>query len=151
MLKEFREFIMRGNVLDLAVAVIIGAAFGKIVSSLVNDVLMPPIGRVVGRLDFSNILIPLARPEGVDLSKLSLKAATDMGLPVIKLGLFVNNIIDFLIVALVVFLAVKLVNRMKRKKEAPPAEPASKECPYCFSGISVKAIRCPNCTSQLAK
>ncbi len=151
MLKEFREFIMRGNVLDLAVAVIIGAAFGKIVSSLVNDVLMPPIGRVVGRLDFSNILIPLARPDGVDLSKLSLKAATDMGLPVIKLGLFINNIIDFVIVALVVFLVVKLVNRMKRKQEAPPAEPVTKECPQCFSVISIKALRCPNCTSQLAK
>jgi large conductance mechanosensitive channel len=151
MLKEFREFIMRGNVLDLAVAVIIGAAFGKIVSSLVGDVLMPPIGRLVGKLDFSSIVIPLARPEGVELTKLTLKAATDLGLPVIKIGLFVNNVIDFVIVAFVIFLVIKLVNRLQRKKAAPPAEPTTKECPFCFSAISLKATRCPNCTSQLEK
>lgn len=149
MLKEFKEFIMRGNVLDLAVAVVIGAAFGKIVSSLVADVLMPPIGRLLGKLDFSSIFIPLARPEGVDLSKLSLKAATDMGLPIIKIGLFVNNVIDFLIVAFVIFLVIKLVNRLQRKKAAPPAEPTTKECPFCLSTVNIKAVRCPNCTSQL--
>lgn len=151
MLKEFKEFIMRGNVLDLAVAVIIGAAFGKIVSSLVGDVLMPPIGRLVGKLDFSSIVIPLAKPEGVELTKLTLKAATDLGLPVIKIGLFINNTIDFLIVAFVIFLVIKLVNRLQRKKTAPPDEPTTKECPFCFSAISLKATRCPNCTSQLEK
>ncbi|MRR08820.1 large conductance mechanosensitive channel protein MscL [bacterium] len=149
MLKEFKEFVMRGNVLDLAVAVIIGAAFGKIVSSLVGDVLMPPIGRIIGKLDFSSIVIPLAKPEGVDLTKLTLKAATDMGLPVIKIGLFLNNVIDFLIVAFVIFLVIKLVNRLQRKKAAPPAEPTTKECPFCASAISLRAIRCPHCTSQL--
>lgn len=151
MLKEFREFVMRGNVLDLAVAVIIGAAFGKIVSSLVGDVLMPPIGRLVGKLDFSSIVIPLAKPEGVEITKLTLKTATDLGLPVIKIGLFINNVIDFLIVAFVIFLVIKLVNRLQRKKAAPPAEPTTKECPFCFSTISLKAIKCPNCTSQLEK
>jgi len=149
MLKEFKEFIMRGNVLDLAVAVIIGAAFGKIVSSLVNDVLMPPIGRLIGKLDFSSIVIPLAKPEGVDLTKLTLKAATDMGLPVIKIGLFINNVIDFLIVAFVIFLVIKLVNRLQRKKALPAAAPSTKECPFCFSAIAIKATRCPHCTSQL--
>ncbi|MCU0606940.1 MAG: large conductance mechanosensitive channel protein MscL [Candidatus Edwardsbacteria bacterium] len=149
MLKEFKEFVMRGNVLDLAVAVIIGAAFGKIVSSLVGDVLMPPIGRIIGKLDFSSIVIPLARPEGVDITKLTLKAATDMGLPVIKVGLFLNNVIDFVIVAFVIFLVIKLVNRMQRKKAAPPAEPTTKECPFCLSVVSLKAVRCPHCTSQL--
>ncbi|HTY08154.1 MAG TPA: large conductance mechanosensitive channel protein MscL, partial [Candidatus Edwardsbacteria bacterium] len=131
MLKEFREFIMRGNVLDLAVAVIIGAAFGKIVSSLVGDVLMPPIGRLVGKIDFSSIVIPLAKPEGVELTKLTLKTAQEMGLPVIKIGLFLNNVIDFLIVAFVIFLVIKLVNRLNRKKVASPVEPTTKECPFC--------------------
>jgi large conductance mechanosensitive channel len=149
MLKEFKEFVIRGNVLDLAVAVIIGAAFGRIVASLVGDVLMPPIGRLVGKLDFSNIFIPLARPEGVDLSKLTLKAATDMGLPMIKIGLFINNVIDFVIVALVIFLVIKLVNRLNRAKTVSPAEPTTKECPFCVSAISIKATRCPHCTSQL--
>ena len=149
MLKEFKEFVMRGNVMDLAVAVIIGAAFGKIVSSLVGDVLMPPIGRLMGKLDFSSIVIPLAKPEGVELTKLTLKAATDMGLPVIKIGLFLNNVIDFVIVAFVIFLVIKLVNRLNRTKTVTPAEPTTKECPFCISAISIKATRCPNCTSQL--
>jgi large conductance mechanosensitive channel len=149
MLKEFKEFILRGNVLDLAVAVIIGGAFGKIVSSLVADVLMPPIGRLAGKIDFSSIVIPLAKPEGVDLTKLTLKAATDMGLPVIKVGLFINNVIDFLIVAFVIFLVIKLVNRLQRQKPAPAAAPTTKECPHCFSSINIKAVRCPHCTSSL--
>lgn len=149
MLKEFKTFILRGNVLDLAVAVVIGAAFGKIVSSLVADVLMPPIGRLAGKLDFSSIVIPLAKPEGVDLTKLTLKAATDMGLPVIRIGMFLNNVIDFLIVAFVIFLVIKLVNRLQRKKEAPPAVPTTRECPFCVSAISLKAVKCPNCTSDL--
>jgi len=149
MLKEFKEFILRGNVLDLAVAVIIGGAFGKIISSLVADVLMPPIGRLTGKIDFSSIVIPLAKTEGVDLTKLTLKAATDMGLPVIKLGLFINNVIDFLIVAFVIFLAIKLVNRLQRQKPTPAAAPTTKECPHCFSSINIKAVRCPHCTSSL--
>ena len=151
MLKEFKEFIMRGNVLDLAVAVIIGAAFGRIVSSLVGDVLMPPIGRLVGKIDFSSIVIPLARPEGVDLTKLTLKTAQELGLPVIKIGLFLNNVIDFVIVAFVIFLVIKLVNRLNRKKTVTPAEPTTKECPFCFTAIPIKAVRCPNCTSELRK
>jgi large conductance mechanosensitive channel len=149
MLKEFKEFIMRGNVLDLAVAVIIGAAFGKIVSSLVGDVLMPPIGRLVGKLDFSSIVIPLAKPEGVDLATLSLKGAQDIDLPMIRIGLFINNVIDFVIVALVIFLVIKLVNRLNRTKTVTPAEPTTKECPFCISAISLKATRCPHCTSEL--
>ncbi len=149
MLKEFKEFVMRGNVLDLAVAVIIGAAFGNIVSSLVGDVLMPPIGRLLGKIDFSSIVIPLAKPEGVEFTKVTLKTATEMSLPAIKIGLFVNNVIDFLIVAFVIFLVIKLVNRLQRKKAATPAEPTTKECPFCFSTISLKALRCPHCTSQL--
>ena len=149
MLKEFKEFVIRGNVLDLAVAVIIGAAFGKIVSSLVGDVLMPPIGRLVGKLDFSSLVIPLAKPEGVELTKLTLKAATNMGLPVIKIGLFINNVIDFVIVAFVIFMVIKLVNRLNRTKTVTPAEPTTKECPFCVSAISIKATRCPHCTSQL--
>jgi large conductance mechanosensitive channel len=150
MLKEFKEFILRGNVLDLAVAVIIGAAFGKIVSSMVNDVLMPPIGRLVGKMDFSQLVIPLARPpEGMELTKLTLKTAGEAGIPVMKIGLFINNIIDFAIVAFVIFAIIKLVNRLQRQKPAPAAGPTTRECPFCCSSINIKAVRCPQCTSQL--
>jgi len=149
MLKEFKEFIMRGNVLDLAVAVIIGGAFGKIVSSLVNDVLMPPIGRLIGKMDFSSLVIPLAKPEGTELTKITLKSAAEAGIPVIKIGLFLNNVIDFAIVAFVIFLVIKLVNRLQRQKPVPAAAPTTKECPHCFSTINIKAVRCPQCTSSL--
>jgi large conductance mechanosensitive channel len=128
MLKEFRAFIMRGNVLDLAVAVIIGGAFGKIISSLVNDILMPLIGLVSGGIDFSGL-------------------SFIFGKATVTYGVFINNIIDFLIIAFVIFLIVKAANSLK--KAPPPAEPTTKECPYCFSMISIKAIRCPNCTSEI--
>jgi large conductance mechanosensitive channel len=147
MLKEFREFVMRGNVLDLAVAFILGAAFGQIVTSLVNDILMPPIGLLLGRIDFSNLFISLS---GVPYS--SLAQAKAAGAPTINYGVFINVVINFLIVAFVIFLLVRQVARMRRKQEAPAAAPAptTKECQYCFSSIPIKATRCPNCTSELA-
>lgn len=130
MLKEFREFVMRGNVLDLAIAVIIGGAFGKIVGSLVNDILMPVIGLIMGGVDFSKLAIPVGS-EGA----------------VIAWGIFVQTIIDFLVIALVIFLIVKATNKMK--KTPTPADPTTKECPHCFSVIAIKATRCPHCTSEL--
>lgn len=132
MLKEFKEFAMKGNVVDMAVGIIIGAAFGKIVSSLVNDVIMPPIGKIIGGIDFSNLVIPLSSEPG---------GAT------IKYGVFINTVIDFLIVAFAIFIVIKQLNRLKKK----PVEaiPTTKECPHCFSMISIKATKCPNCTSQL--
>jgi len=142
MLKEFRDFVARGNVLDLAVAVIIGGAFGKIITSFVNDVLMPPIGRLLGGVDFSNLFIPL---DGKTYD--SLEVAKTAGAATVNYGLFLNTVIDFLIVAFVIFLVVRTANRMK--KPVPAAEPTTKECPHCFSTISIKATKCPNCTSQL--
>jgi len=144
MLKEFRAFIMRGNVLDLAVAVIIGTAFGKIVTSFVNDVLMPPIGLLLGNVDFSNLYIDLSGG-----SYATLADAQAAGAATINYGLFLNTVIDFLIVALVIFLIIRQVNRLQRAKEAPPAEPTAKDCPFCFNSISIRATRCPHCTSQL--
>ena len=131
MLKEFKDFAMRGNVMDLAIAVIIGGAFGKIIASLVNDVLMPLIGLALGGLSFSEL-------------------AFTAGDAVIAYGLFIQSIVDFIIVAFVIFMLVRTMNNMKKKEPAPaPAEPTTKECPHCFSMISIKATRCPNCTSQL--
>lgn len=148
MFKEFKEFALRGNVLDLAVAVIIGGAFGKIVSSMVNDIIMPPIGRLMGKMDFSQLVIPLSRPENMELTKITLKAATEANIPVIKIGMFINNVIDFTIVALVIFLVIRLVNKLKKPPVAAPA-PATRECPFCFSAVSPKAARCPQCTSAI--
>ncbi len=125
MFKEFREFVMRGNVLDLAVGVIIGAAFGKIVGSLVNDILMPVVGLILGKIDFSSLTIA----------------------EVVKYGAFIQSIIDFLIIAFIIFLIVRSANKLK--KAPPPADPTTKECPHCISTISIKATRCPNCTSEL--
>ncbi len=131
MLKEFKEFVMRGNVLDLAVGVIIGGAFGKIVGSLVNDILMPLVGSVMGGVNFSE---QVSMVNGVEL----------------HWGLFVQTVIDFLIVAFVIFMIVKAANAAKKKPApAPAAEPTTKDCPHCFSTISIKATRCPNCTSEL--
>jgi large conductance mechanosensitive channel len=144
MLKEFKAFIVRGNVIDLAVGVIIGAAFGKIVTSLVSDILMPPIGLLLGRVDFTNLFINLSGQPYATLEEA--KAA---GAATINYGLFINTVIDFIIVGFVVFLLVRQVNRIKREKEAPPAEPTTKECPYCLSTIPVKATRCSHCTSEL--
>jgi large conductance mechanosensitive channel len=143
MFKEFREFAMRGNVLDMAVGIIIGVAFGAIVTSLVNDVIMPPIGLALGRSDFSNLFINLSGG-----SYATLVAAKEAGAVTINYGVFVNSVINFIIVAFVLFLIVRSMNKMKRKEETP-AEPTTKECPFCLSQISIKAIRCPHCTSQL--
>ena len=145
MFKEFRAFIMRGNVLDLAVAVIIGGAFGKIVTSFVNDVIMPPIGLLLGNVDFSNLFINLS---GAPYK--TLEEAKKAGAPAIAYGIFLNAVIDFLIVAAVIFLVVRTANRLQQLREAPaPAAPTTKDCPYCLSSIAIKATRCPHCTSQL--
>ena len=144
MFKEFKEFALRGNVIDLAIGVIIGAAFGKIVTSLVNDILMPPIGLLLGNVDFSNLFINLSgQPYG------SLEEAQAAGAATINYGLFINTVLDFIIVAFVIFLLVRQVNRMRREREAPPAEPTTRECPYCLSTVPLKATRCPHCTSEL--
>ena len=144
MLREFRDFIARGNVVDLAVGVIIGAAFGKIVSSLVDGILMPPFGLLLGRVDFASLFVVLDASKGIPVS---LAEAKTKGIPVVAYGQFINDVISFLIVGFVVFLIVKQVNRMKAP--APAAAPATKDCPYCASAISIKATRCPNCTSEL--
>jgi large conductance mechanosensitive channel len=148
MLKEFRDFVARGNVLDLAVGVIMGAAFGRVVSSMVQGVLMPPLGLLLGRTDFSGLFLVLDRSQGVPVS---LKEATDKGIPVIAYGQFINEIVSFLIVALAVFLLVRQVNQLKRRLEGPPPAPApaTKDCPFCASAIAIRATRCPHCTSQL--
>ncbi len=143
MLKEFKDFAVKGNVMDMAVGIIIGAAFGKIVNSLVNDILMPPIGRLLGKVDFSNLFIAL---DGNRYS--SLADAKDA--PLLKYGLFANTVIEFVIVAFAVFMLVKQVNRLRRPAPEPaPAAPATKDCPYCTMAIPVKAIKCPQCTAQL--
>jgi large conductance mechanosensitive channel len=142
MLKEFKEFAMKGNVLDMAIGIIIGAAFGKIITSLVGDVIMPPIGLLLGRVDFSSLFLSLSHTH-YD----SLAVAKAAGAVTINYGLFLNTVIDFLIVAFVIFLVIRQVNRWK--KPVPAAAPATKECPYCFSAIPIKATRCPNCTSEL--
>ena len=146
--KEFRDFIARGNVIDLAVGVIIGAAFGKIVTSLVEGIIMPPAGLALGRVDFSSLFYVLDATKGVPASLADAKAK---GVPVIAYGQFINDIISFLIVAFVVFLLVKKVNQIKSGLDAqkPAGAPSTKECSYCASTISIKATRCPNCTSQL--
>ncbi len=146
MWEDFKKFIMRGNVLDLAVGVIIGGAFGAIVTSLVNDVIMPPIGLLLGKVDFSQLFINLSGQEYA-----SLAAAQEAGAATINYGAFLNTIINFLIVALVIFLVVRWFNKMQTmgKKPEAPAAPTTKECPYCLTQIAIKATRCPNCTSQL--
>jgi len=146
-LKEFKEFAMKGNVLDMAIGIIIGVAFGKIVTSLVEDLLMPPIGLLLGKVDFTNLFINLS-----DKSYETLAAAKAAGAATLNYGIFLNTIINFLIVAFAIFLLVRQVNRMKRQPEAvPAAAPTTKECPYCLSTIAIKASRCPHCTSDLAK
>src|SRR5271168_3285367 len=142
MLKAFKEFAMKGNVLDLAVGFIIGAAFGKIVASLVADIIMPPIGLIVGKVDFSGLFLNLSGK-----SYDTLAAAKAAGAPTLNYGIFLNNVVDFVIVAFAVFLIVKMVNSWNKPAPAPAA--ATKECPYCASSISLKATRCPNCTSDL--
>jgi large conductance mechanosensitive channel len=144
MLKEFKEFALKGSLLDLAIGVIIGGAFGKIIASLVTDIIMPPIGLLLGGIDFSTLYISLngtAYP--------TLKAAQDASAPVWTYGIFLNNVINFLIIALVLFLVIRAINRMKKPAAVVVKEPDSKTCPYCFTEIPIRATRCPNCTSEL--
>lgn len=148
MLKEFKEFAMRGNVIDMAVGIILGAAFGTIVNSLVSDILMPPIGLILGNVDFSNIFIVLK--EGATPSPYaSLAEAKNAGAVTLNIGVFVNSIVSFTIVAFAIFLVVRNINKLRRQREAAPAEPTTKNCPYCLSVIPLKAVRCPHCTSNL--
>ena len=148
MLKEFKEFALRGNVIDMAVGIIVGAAFGTIVKSLVDDVIMPPVGLLLGGVDFTNffILLKAGSPPG---PYASLADAQATGAVTINYGVFVNNVISFLIVAIVMFLLIRSINRLQREKETPPAEPTTKECPYCLSTVPIKATRCAHCTSEL--
>lgn len=149
MLKEFKEFAMRGNVVDMAVGIIIGGAFGTIVKSLVSDVIMPPIGLLLGGVDFSDLFITLK--EGATVGPYATLAnAQSAGAVTISYGLFINAVISFLIVAFAVFMLIKGINRLEHLKEAPvAAEPTTKECPHCCSTMAIKATRCPHCTSEL--
>ena len=142
MWQEFKKFIARGSVIDLAIGVIIGGAFGQIVQSLVKDIIMPPIGLLLGKVDFAKLYINLSRTPYA-----SLAAAQEAGAPTINYGLFINSVISFIILAFVIFLVAKQINKMK--PEVPPAEPTTKKCPYCFTDIPIAATRCPHCTSQL--
>lgn len=144
MLKEFKEFAMRGNVLDMAVGIIIGAAFGKIISSFVEDILMPPIGMLLGGVDFSNLFLNLT---GQDASTLA--AAKAAGAVTINYGVFFNHVFNFLIVAFAIFMLVRQVNRLKREEPAPAPAPTTKDCPYCQMSVPIKASRCGHCTSDL--
>jgi large conductance mechanosensitive channel len=145
MLKEFREFAMKGNVVDLAVGVVIGAAFGKIVDSLVKDIIMPPIGKILGGVDFSNLFLVL----GGGGPFASLKAAQDAGVATLNYGVFINAIINFTIIAFALFMVVKAMNRMKREEAAAPPPPTSKLCPQCQMEIPIKAVKCGHCASQV--
>jgi large conductance mechanosensitive channel len=144
MLKEFKEFAMRGNVLDMAIGIVIGAAFGKIVTSFVNDILMPPLGLLLGKTDFSSLFVNLSGRSFATLAEA--KAA---GAATINYGIFLNTIIDFLIVAFAIFLLVRQVNRLQRKPAPVPVTPTTKECPQCLSVIPLRAVRCAYCTSEL--
>lgn len=142
-MNEFKKFIMRGNVIDLAIGVIIGGAFGKIVTSFVNDILMPPIGMLLGKVDFSNLYINLSGGQYDSLAK-----AQEAGAATLNYGLFLNSVIDFVIITFIIYLLVRQINKLEKPAETP-SEPTTKECPYCYSSIPVKATRCPACTSQL--
>jgi large conductance mechanosensitive channel len=151
MYKEFKAFIMRGNVLDLAVAVIIGAAFGAIVKSFTDDILMPPIGLLLGRVDFTNIFAVLKAGDPAG-PYATLAAAQEAGAVTMNFGVFVNTVISFLITAFAIFLVIKGANQLRRQEEKapePPPEPTTKQCPFCYTDIPIEALRCPNCTSHL--
>lgn len=151
MMKEFKEFAVKGNVVDMAVGIIIGAAFGTIVKSLVADVIMPPIGLLLGNVDFANLFMVLRQGAEVAAPYASLADAQAAGAVTINYGTFINTLISFVIVAFAVFMVIRNINKMKREQEAPaPAEVTTKECPYCISEISIKAKKCPNCASELA-
>lgn len=141
---DFKQFVMRGNVVDMAVGVIVGGAFGKIVSSLVNDVVMPPIGLLLGGVDFSSLFLSLNGQVYASLAE-----AQQAGAPTLNYGVFFNTVINFLIVAFVIFVVIRQISVLQRKPEPAPAVPTTKECPFCFSTVSLKATRCPNCTSQI--
>ncbi len=149
MLKDFKEFAMRGNVVDMAVGIVIGAAFGAVIKSLVADVIMPPIGLLLGNADFSNLFL-LLKAGKVAGPYASLAAAQAAGAVTLNLGMFINTIVSFVIVAFAVFLLIRGLNRLQREKEALPAAPATRECPFCLSEVPLKATRCPHCTSELA-
>ena len=150
MLDEFKKFAMRGNVVDMAVGIIIGGAIGTIVKSLVADVIMPPIGLLLGGVDFSDLFITLK--EGATAGPYSsLAIAQEAGAVTISYGVFINSVISFLIVAFAVFLLIKSINKLQAEEEEPAAEPTEKDCPYCFSSIAIKATRCPGCTSELGE
>ena len=145
MLQEFKQFAMRGNVVDMAVGVIIGGAFGKIVTSFTSDVLMPPIGLLLGKVDFSNLFVNLS-----GASYATLDEAKKAGAPTLNVGLFLNTVLDFLIIAFVLFLMIRQLNRFLAPAPPPPGELTQKDCPYCLSQIPIKATKCGHCTSQLA-
>lgn len=148
MFEEFKKFAMRGNVVDMAVGIIIGGAFGTIVKSLVSDVIMPPVGLLLGGVDFADLFLTLK--EGATAGPYAtLAAAKEAGAVTLNAGLFINSTISFLIVAFAVFLLIKGMNSLQKKEEEPAAEPTEKECPHCFTSIPIKATRCPHCTSEL--
>lgn len=145
MLKEFREFAVKGNVIDLAIGVIIGGAFGKIVTSLVNDMIMPVIGLLIGKVDFSNLFISL---DGTSYTSLS--AAQEAGAATLNYGIFINTVIEFLIITFSIFIVIRQINRLKKKEEKVEEKaPTTKSCPYCYTEIRIEATRCPNCTSVI--
>jgi large conductance mechanosensitive channel len=150
MLKDFREFAIKGNVVDMAVGIIIGGAFGTIVKSLVDDIIMPPIGLMLGNVDFSNLFFLLRQGEKAPPPYATPAAATEAGAVTLNYGLFINSIVSFLIVAFSVFLLVRMINRLRREEQVAPAAPTDKPCPFCQMTIPIGAKRCPHCTSQLS-
>lgn len=150
MWKEFRTFAVRGNVVDLAIGLVIGTAFTRVVNSLVNDIILPPIGWLVGRVDFTNLFLVLKAGAGAPPPYVSLEAAKAAGAVTLNVGVLINAIANFLIVAWALFWVVRGINQLKREKPAPAAAPATKECPYCLSTVPIRATRCPHCTSELA-
>ncbi len=148
MFKEFKEFAVKGNVVDMAVGIIIGAAFTSIVNSLVNDIIMPPVGLILGKVDFTNLFL-VFREGKVPAPYSSLADAKAAGAVTLNYGIFINAIISFIIVAFAVFLLVRTINRLKRQSEEPPVVPVTKECPFCISVIPIKAVRCAHCTTDL--
>lgn len=149
MLKEFKEFAMRGNVVDMAVGIVIGGAFGTIIKSFVSDIIMPPIGLLIGNVDFSNIFSVLKEGAEVAGPYASLEAAQAAGAVTLNWGVFADTVINFIIIAFAIFMVIRQMNRLKRKEEAPPAEPTTKDCPFCLSSVPIKATRCAQCTSEL--
>jgi len=148
MLKEFKEFATKGNVVDMAVGIVVGAAFGAIVASFVADVIMPPIGLLLGKVDFANLFVVL-KSGAVPGPYATVAAAKQAGAVTLNYGAFINTIISFLIIAFAVFVVIRQINKLRAKAQAPAAAPATKECPYCLSAVAIKATRCPFCTSTL--